>query len=95
MVILNSSSFSIEFRPQAQLTKTQEEPKKPTLFLTENQKRVLELIREDESITHVILSEKLGLSEKSIYFIIKKLKESSLIERIGGDKIGKWRLTER
>jgi ATP-dependent DNA helicase RecG len=86
------ASFSIEFQPEKLETIPEELPKKPEVFLTDNQKRIIELMRENESITHLKLSEKLGVSAKSIHFLLKKLKENGIIERLGADKNGKWRV---
>ena len=88
------ASFSIEFQPGKLETIPEELPKKPEIFLTDNQKRIMELMRENESITRAMLSEKMNVSEKTISANIKKLKESGFLIRIGSDSIGKWKVTE-
>jgi len=87
------ASFCIEFQPGKLETIPEELPKKPEIFLTDNQKGVIELIKENESITRAMLSEKMNVSEKTISANIKKLKESGFLIRIGSDSIGKWKVT--
>ena len=88
------ASFSIEFQPEKLETIPEKMPKNPEIFLTDNQKRIIELMRENESTTRAMLSEKMNVSEKTISANIKKLKESGFLVRIGSDKIGKWKVTE-
>ena len=88
------ASFSIEFQPEKLETIPEELPKKPEIFLTDNQKGIIELIKENESITRAMLSEKMNVSEKTISANIKKLKERGFLIRIGSDSIGKWKVTE-
>jgi DNA-binding Lrp family transcriptional regulator len=57
--------------------------------LTENQQAIIALLREDGGITRASLSQKLGISEKSVSSNIKTLKELGII-----DRIGKWRVTD-
>lgn len=56
--------------------------------LTENQKKIVDLIRTDKYITFKELSEKIKMSEKNIYFNIEKLKKKDLLKRIGPAKGG-------
>jgi len=53
---------------------------------------VLELITENPKITRIELSEKLGINPSAIQRHIQKLKRDGLIERIGGDKGGYWKI---
>ena len=53
---------------------------------------VLELIKENPKITRKELSEKLGINSSAIQRHIQKLKTEGLIERIGGDKGGYWKI---
>ena len=47
---------------------------------------------ENPHITSVELIELTQLSKTSIYNIIKRLKEQGVIERIGSDKNGYWKV---
>ena len=53
---------------------------------------VLELIKENQKITRGELSDKLGINPSAIQRHIQKLKTEGLIERIGGDKGGYWKI---
>jgi len=86
------ASFSIEFQPEKLATIPEKLPEKPEIFLTDNQKRIMELMRENESITHGILSKTMGVSEKTISSNIRMLREAGFIERLGSDKMGKWKV---
>ena len=56
---------------------------------------VLELIRENQKITRGELSDKLGINPSAIQRHIQKLKTDGIIERIGGDKGGYWKINEK
>ena len=53
---------------------------------------VLELIKENPKITRGELSDKLGINPSAIQRHIQRLKTEGLIERIGGDKGGYWKI---
>lgn len=83
------ASFSIEMQQAAQTIKklTTE------ILLTENQQAIIALLREDGRITRASLSQKLGISEKSVSSNIKTLKELGLVIRVGSKKEGNWKVT--
>jgi len=49
-------------------------------------------MRKKPSITQKMLSEKLKLSRSAITLNIKELKNKKLIERIGSDRKGSWKV---
>jgi predicted HTH transcriptional regulator len=53
---------------------------------------VLNLIKENPSISRKELSEKLDINPSAIQKHIQKLKSEGLIERMGGDKGGYWKI---
>lgn len=55
---------------------------------------VLDLIKENPKITRNELSEKLGINPSAVQKHVQKLKIEGLIERIGGDKGGHWKIVE-
>ena len=61
--------------------------------LTMTEKRVYKVISENPQITRNELAEVLKVSSRTIDRSIKSLKDKSVIERIGSDKIGYWRIT--
>jgi len=50
------------------------------------------LIKQNKSITTTEISEQLNLSLSTIKRKIKNLKEQEIIERIGSDKTGHWKI---
>lgn len=60
--------------------------------LDEKSLKILKLLVEDPGYTAVILSEKLSLSRKTISERIKKLRENKIIERVGSDRKGYWKI---
>jgi len=60
--------------------------------LNKNQIKILNLIKENPNITRNELSKKLNITPDGIKYNIKKLKESNIIERIGPDNGGYWKI---
>ena len=67
---------------------------KVTVKVTLNQKKILEVIKNNPQITQEELANVLGLTRKSINSNMKKLQENGLLKRIGADKNGYWQVTE-
>ena len=57
-----------------------------------NQIEIIKLIQSNRKITIAELAKSIKVSEVSIYKNIKKLKNYGIIERIGSDKTGFWRV---
>ena len=58
--------------------------------LTATQQKVLDIINENPSITHVEMSQKLSVTEKTAKRATKALRELGLLKREGSDKSGHW-----
>jgi len=58
--------------------------------ITENQQKVLLILKENPDFTAVQIAEKIGVSEKTIKRALGALKAAKLIERVGSDKTGHW-----
>lgn len=94
----DSSSF-IEFMLSL-LLKTIEEiietEKKVTVKVfvkvTVNQKKILDIIKENPFVTQEELAQIIGLSRKSIIQNMKKLQENGFLKRVGADKNGHWEI---
>ena len=67
---------------------------KVTVKVTLNQKKILEVIKNNPQITQEELANVIGLTRKSINSNMKKLQENGLLNRIGADKNGYWQVTE-
>ena len=60
--------------------------------VTDKEIKVLELLSEDPGYTMPQLAQKMSVSRKTITTYIKSLKEKGLIERIGSDRKGFWKI---
>lgn len=62
--------------------------------MSERGKRILALIAENSTISAKQLAEQLKTTDRTIEREIKKMKESKIIERIGGDRGGFWKIIQ-
>jgi predicted HTH transcriptional regulator len=60
--------------------------------LTKTEKRLLEIIQKNGKLTSIKLSESAGKDLRTITRGLRKLRENNLIERIGSDKTGVWKV---
>lgn len=58
------------------------------------EEKVLELIRENGKLSSVKMSERLGLSQRQVQRILKKLKDDKIIEYLGSNRNGYYRIIE-
>ena len=60
--------------------------------VTEEEKRVTELLQINSAYTTAMLAEMLGISRKTVSKRLKSLKDKGIIERVGSDRKGYWKL---
>jgi ATP-dependent DNA helicase RecG len=60
--------------------------------LSESQEKIIEQIRMNHRITQVELSKNIGINAKNVRVNIAKLKVKGLLERVGPDKGGYWKI---
>ncbi|MFZ2976090.1 MAG: winged helix-turn-helix transcriptional regulator [Candidatus Moraniibacteriota bacterium] len=65
------------------------------LGLSKNQKEILFEINRNKAITQRELSLKVSINEKNVRNNIAELKEKGLLERIGPDKGGHWKIVKK
>lgn len=68
------------------------EPINGAVKLKDPEQRVLEAIRQNSRITRKELIKLLNVGESTIYRAIQKLKSEGIIERIGSNKTGHWKI---
>ena len=56
------------------------------------QDKILYLIRENPRITQIMMSNELELARSTISSNLQKLKQKGIIERIGSDRNGYWKI---
>ncbi|GHV03304.1 hypothetical protein FACS1894211_15950 [Clostridia bacterium] len=60
--------------------------------LSKTQTAILEMLKEDNTLTREIMCERLGKDIGTIKRAIKALREKDLLERKGSDKTGYWEI---
>ena len=63
-----------------------------TQKVTVNQKKIIEAIKQNPFVTQDELAKIVGISRKSIIQNMKKLQENGIIQRMGADKNGQWKI---
>lgn len=56
------------------------------------QDKILYLIKENPRITQTMMSNELGFARSTISSNIQKMKKQGIIERIGSDRNGYWKI---
>ena len=84
----------IKYSKQAEKKVTQKVTVNVTVKFTANQKKIIEEIKKNPFITQEELAEIVGITRKSINENMKKLQSMNIIERIGADKNGHWKIIE-
>ncbi|MCR4664990.1 MAG: DeoR family transcriptional regulator [Paludibacteraceae bacterium] len=79
-------------RQQGNGNDPKDDPKEKLDKLTDRQRIVLYLIREDNTLTISQMTQKLKVSEKTIKRDIATLQEAGFLVREGGRKDGKWQI---
>ena len=69
-------------------------PEDCIIRVTEKEKRVLELITEDPGYTTTQIAEKMSVTRKTVNGYIQSLKSKGIIERIGSDRKGYWKILD-
>ena len=67
---------------------------KVTVKVTANQKKIIDVIKNNPFVTQEELAEIVGIARKNIVANMKKLQDNGLIKRVGADKNGHWRIEE-
>lgn len=63
-----------------------------TVTFTEKEHQILELLFEDPAYTYQEIADRLNIGRKAVFGRIKRLKEKGLLERVGSDKSGHWKI---
>ena len=82
----------IKYSKQAEKKVTQKVTVNVTVKFTANQKKILEEIKKNQFVTQEELAEIVGITRKSINENMKKLQSMNIIERVGADKNGYWKV---
>jgi len=77
---------SVNYREQKTVTTPKTTPK--------TRERLLELIGRNSRVTREELAQQLGISINGVKQHILKLKKEGVLERIGGNRVGSWRINK-
>jgi len=69
--------------------------KNVTVKLTQKQKDILNLIKENPCMPQCEIASKLNITRETVNRNMKKLQEKNIIQRIGADKNGSWKILEK
>lgn len=61
--------------------------------LNKQQKSILDIIIKDPKVTQKQIAEQMGITVRQVARILKQLKEKNVIERIGSDRRGYWKIS--
>ena len=87
---LNPGDIMIKFTaPQEHIVRVTD---KVTDKVTERERHLLTLLAEDPGYTLTLLAAKMGVSRKTITVYLKNLREKGIIERVGSDRKGHWKI---
>lgn len=93
----NDYSFDMGIGPETK-RETNQETKRETNrrdFLEINMAKTLAIITEEPSITQSELKDKLQISLMSVKRLMKALQDNGMIERIGSNRKGYWKITKK
>ena len=62
------------------------------ITMESTQDKILYLMKENPSITQVLMANELGVARSTISSNIQKMKEQRIIERVGSDRKGYWKI---
>ena len=62
--------------------------------INNSQKKIIELIKENPSVTRKEMAEKIGISDDGIKYNLNKLKQMNILTRVGSDRSGTWKISK-
>lgn len=87
IIVPLDNNFSADFGSNEKKSKSSENS---NVKLTETQKKIIEELKKDNTLSAAELSDKIDVSTRTIEFNIKQLKEVGLLVRKGANKNGVW-----
>jgi len=80
---------------EKKVKKTNEENKETPVKKPKTKNLIIEMMKENPSITMLQLSEQIGVTPKAIEKQIMRLRSVGLIKREGSNRSGVWRVIEK
>ena len=82
-------------KPEEVTVKSLENHSNKISDITQNQQKILNIIRENPFISQKELAQKLSIARETVNRNMKQLQEQNIIRRIGADKNGHWEIVEK
>lgn len=88
--MINPSDIMIKFTaPEDQVVRVTD---RVTEKVTDREQQVINLLYRDPGYTTTAMAHEMGVSRKTISNYLKSLQDKNLIERIGSDRKGYWKI---
>ena len=84
-------TFMLKIIKETIINTTQETTQKK---INNSQKKIIELIKENPSVTRKEMAEKIGISDDGIKYNLNKLKQMNILTRVGSDRSGTWKISK-
>lgn len=92
---INPGNIMIEFTaPEDRVIRLNKVNDRVNDKVTDDERTLLSFLIEDPGYTMLQLSDKMGISRKTVAQRIKQLKEKDVIERTGSDRKGNWKIND-
>ena len=82
-------------KPEEVTVKSLENHSNKISDITQNQQKILNIIRENPFISQKELAQKLSIARETVNRNMKQLQEQNIIRRVGADKNGHWEIVEK
>lgn len=89
IVVPLDEEYSYDFAQNAQ---TNQSDQSNQSVLTEEEQRLLNMIKKCPDMTNILLAKNLGLSVSRVKYYVQKLKKSGKIKREGTSRNGNWKI---
>lgn len=90
--IVHGEDIMVKFKALQSARVTEKVTVRVTDALTENEQKVLEILRKNPSATYIEMANQMNISRKAVSQKIKQLKDKGHILRVGSAKKGYWKL---
>lgn len=90
IVVPLNDAYSFDFGQNGQTDQSNYSDQSTQMELTDEEKKLLEWIKQNPEMTNTLLAESLDWSVSKVKYYIQKLKSANMIKRIGTSRKGHW-----
>ncbi|HBB13083.1 MAG TPA: hypothetical protein DCZ76_02275 [Treponema sp.] len=92
--MMDTSKSSEKNQPINDTQKSHESHSKVTVNLTVVQQDIITAIKQNQFVSQTEIAKELSLARETVNRNMKKMQEQGIIQRIGADKNGHWKVIE-